>query len=142
MFCLDATVPALTSAQIFEAILDRCIHICQKNFDIFEPNQYTAPAACVQAFLNGAVGVRLLSHEQWVKAYLDDIETAAIVAFVQNPGTVTTKSMDAANLHAMYRAALRHSQIALEDGILIMRKPIAGSESYARLQIFPSIFAA
>jgi hypothetical protein len=133
-------VPALTSVRIFEAILNRCIHIYQKNFNIFKPNQYAAPAACVQAFLNSAVGVCLLSHEQWAKAYLDNIETAAIVAFVQNPGTITTKSMDAANLHATYCAALRHSQIALKDGILIMREPIAGSESYACLQIVPSHF--
>jgi hypothetical protein len=34
--------------------------------------------------------------------------------------------------------ALRHLQIALEDGLLIYRKPIAGSESYARLQLVPA----
>jgi hypothetical protein len=37
-----------------------------------------------------------------------------------------------------YRAALRQSQIALKDGLLIYRKPIAGLESYARLQLVPA----
>ncbi len=43
-------------------------------------------------------------------------------------------------MNANYRAALRQSQIAIEDGILILREPIIGSESYARLQFVPSHF--
>jgi hypothetical protein len=139
-FCLDAAVPALTSAQIFDAILNRCIQIRQRNFDIFQPNQYAAPAACIQTFLNGAVGVRLPLPNQWTTAYLDDAETAAIVQFVENPGTITTKNLDAAKLNATYRAALRQLQIILDNGILILQEPISGSESYACLQLVPSHF--
>jgi len=43
-------------------------------------------------------------------------------------------------VNANYRAALRQSQIAIEDGILILREPIIGCESYARLQLVPSHF--
>jgi hypothetical protein len=139
-FCLDAAVPALTSARIFDAILNWCIQICQRNFDIFEPNQYAAPAACVQTFLNEAVGVRLPLPNQWATAYLDDAETAAIVQFVENPGTITAKNLDAAKLNVTYRAALRQLQIVLDNGILILQEPIAGSESYACLQLMPSHF--
>ncbi len=106
-FCLDATVPALTLARIFEIILDRCIQIRRSNFEIFEPNQYAAPAACIQTFLNGAVGVRLPLPDQWTQAYLDDAETAAIIGFVQNPGTTTTKSLEAAKLSAPPYASRR-----------------------------------
>jgi hypothetical protein len=78
--------------------------------------------------------------EQWVQAYLDDPETSAIIWFVQNPGTISNKSLKEANLNANYCAALRQSQIAIEDRILILRKPIVGSESYACLQLVPSHF--
>jgi hypothetical protein len=139
-FCLDAAIPARTSARIFEVILDRCIQIRSSNFEIFEPNQYAAPAACIQTFLNGAVGVRLPSPEQWAQAYLDDPATGAIIWFVQNPGTISNKSLEEANLNANYRAALRQSQIVIEDGILILREPIIGSKSYACLQLVPSHF--
>jgi hypothetical protein len=139
-FCLDAAIPALTSAQIFKHVLDRCIQIRSSNFEIFEPNQYAAPAACIQTFLNGAVGVRLPSLEQWVQAYFNDAETAAIIQFVQNPGTISTKSLEEAKVNANYRAALRQSQIVMEDGILILYKPTVGSESYACLQLVPSHF--
>ena len=44
-FCLDAAIPAHTSAWIFEVLLDRCIHICSSNFEIFEPTQFASPAA-------------------------------------------------------------------------------------------------
>ncbi len=139
-FCLDAAFPALTLERIFEHILDRCIQIRSSNFEIFKPNQYAAPAACIQTFLNGAIGVRLLTNKQWVQAYLDYPDTAAIVKFVQNPGTITNKSLDNAKSNANYRAALRQSHIMVEDGILILHEPIVGSESYACLRLVPSHF--
>ncbi len=43
-------------------------------------------------------------------------------------------------MSATYRAALRQSQIALEDGILILQESIVGSKSYAHLQLVPSHF--
>jgi hypothetical protein len=135
VFCLDAAIPACTSALIFELVLDRCIQIRSSNFKIFEPNQYATPTACIQTFLNGAVGVRLPSPDQWVQAYLDDPETAAIIWFVQNPGTISTKSLAEAKVNANFCAALFQLQISHEDGILILRKPIVGSKSYTCLQL-------
>ena len=127
-FCLDAAIPARTSVRIFEVLLNRCIEIRSSNFKIFQPTQFAAPAACIQTFLNGAVGVRLPSPEQWAQAYLDDPETRAIIRFVQNPGTISNKSLDEAKLNVNYHAALRQSQIVIEDGILILHEPIVGSE--------------
>ncbi len=136
-FCLDAAVPALTSARVFEHILKCCLHIWSRNFKIFQPNQYAAPASCVQAFLNSAIGVRLPSSLQWTDAYRDNPKTAAIIAFVQNPGTISNKSLEDAKLNANYRSALRQLHLMLEDNLLIYRKPIAGSESYACLLVVP-----
>jgi hypothetical protein len=90
--------------------------------------------------LQRAVGVRLPLPEQWAQACLDDPETSALIQFVQNPGTISNKSLKEAKMNANYRAALRQSQIAIEDGILILREPIVGSELYARLQLVPSHF--
>ncbi len=66
-FYLDCTVLGLTSAQIFDLIHEQCIHIQSENFEIFQPNQFAAPAAythtfpCVQTVLNGTVGTCLPS---------------------------------------------------------------------------------
>ena len=106
VFCLDAGILALTSASVFAKVLDCLTLIRSRNFDIFHPHQVAAPAACVQAFLNGAVGVRLPRPEEWSKAYRDDRETKAILRFVDNPGTITNKNLDDARLHASYRAGL------------------------------------
>ncbi len=59
---------------------------------------------------------------------------------MQNPGTISNKSLKEANLNANYCPALCQSQIVIEDGILILRDPIVGSESYARLQLVPLHF--
>jgi hypothetical protein len=136
-FCFDAGIPALTSAQIFEQIHERCIHIRSRNFEIQEPNQFAAPAACVHAFLNGAIGVRLPDRESWIRAYQEDPELRAVLGFVDNPGTVSQRSLEAAKLSATYRQALRQSQIKSEDGILFFHEPIVGSESYTKLQLVP-----
>ncbi len=44
-----------------------------------EPNQYATPAACIQTFLSGAVGVHLPTREHWVEAYKADKELSAIL---------------------------------------------------------------
>ena len=139
-FCMDAAIPGRTSARLFEQVYDRCVQIRCSNFEIYEPNQFAAPAAHVQAFLNGAVGVRLPIRDQWVRAYRDDPELSAVMRFVQNPGTISQRNLDDAKIDANFRQALRQSQIKLEDGLLIYCEPIVGSESYTKLQLVPSEF--
>jgi hypothetical protein len=107
---------------------------------IFSPNQFAAPAACAQAYLNGAINVHLPCHNQWIAAYSRDDEMRAILGFVQNPGTITNAALVASGINFNFRNALRQSHIALENGILIYREPIVCSESYACLQLVPSEF--
>ena len=114
-FCLDAAVPGLTSACIFGDIHERCIHIRAQNCELFDPRQYAAPAAFAQTFLNGAVGVRLPSHQDWVDAYTSDPVMSKIITFVQNPGLISNKALEGSKLNANYRSALRHSLISLEN---------------------------
>jgi hypothetical protein len=140
-FCLDCTVPNLTSAQIFDKIHEQCIHIRLENFEIFQPNQFAVPAEythtfpCVQMFLNGAVGTRLPSRDSWVKAYSDDPKMSTIISFVENSGTISQQNLEESKSNPNYSHALQQSHIKLIDGFLFYHKPIAGSESYARLQL-------
>jgi hypothetical protein len=103
-------------------------------------NKYAAPAACVQAFLNSAVGIKLPDKDQWVEAYSRNPVMRSILGFVKCPGTISNKALEASGIDYNYRAALWHSCINLEDKILIYCKPIAGSSSYARLQLVPANF--
>jgi hypothetical protein len=135
---MDVAIPAISSAQIFKQILKHCIHVHSRNFKICKPNQFAAPGACIQTLLNGAVGVRMPSHEVWVKEYMEDPELLAILQFVQNPGTISQRSLKLAKLDPNYCQALRQTCIHLDNGILYYHKPIAGSDSYAKLQIVPA----
>jgi hypothetical protein len=69
---MDAAIPTKTSSRIFDDILSRLLQICDSNCKIFSPNQFAAPAACAQAYLNGAISVRLPRHDQWIAAYSRD----------------------------------------------------------------------
>ncbi len=136
--CMDANIPSRTLTQILDQVMDQCVCICECNVEIFEPRQYAAPAACAQAFLNGAIGVQLPTQLQWVAAYCNNPTMSSILGFIQNPGTITNKNLEDSKLDSNYRAALRLLQIALKDSLLIYHEPIAGSESYARLQLVPA----
>jgi len=56
---LDAGIPALTSAWIFNHILECLMAIWDSNTKIFPPNQFAAPAAHIQAFTSGVIATRL-----------------------------------------------------------------------------------
>jgi hypothetical protein len=140
IFCLDAAIPGRTSAHIFDQLLTCLVSIHDANCSLFSPNQYAAPAACAQAFLNGAVGIRLPNKVQWMDAYSRDPVMKCIIRFVTNPGTISNKALEASGIDYNYCAALRHSCIVIKDGLVIYREPIAGSALYARLQLVPSKF--
>ena len=134
-FSLDAAVPARTSAWLFEQIHAHLTFIRDSNCEIFSPNQFAAPAATIQAFVNGAIGARLPSHAWWVEVYATDFECCAIQDLVINPGKICKESLKTA--HYSYRQPLRQSFKVMEDDMLLFREPIRGSTSYARLQIVP-----
>ncbi len=140
IFCLDAAIPGRTSAHIFDQLLTRLVSIRDANCSIFSPNQYAAPAACAQAFLNSAVGIRLPNKAQWVEAYSRDSVMKCIIGFIEHPCTICNKALEALGIDYNYRAALRQSRIVIKDRLLIYCKPIAGSASYTCLQLVPSEF--
>jgi hypothetical protein len=71
-FCLDSAIPGCTWSWLFEQIHAYLIFLRDSNCEILLPKQYTAPVATIQAFVNGAIGLRLPSHSCWVQAYLNN----------------------------------------------------------------------
>ncbi len=61
---MDAAMPGCTSAWLLEQAHLHLSYIRDANSEIFLPNQFAAPAATIQAFVNGAMGVRLPSCER------------------------------------------------------------------------------
>ncbi len=75
-----------------------------------------------------------------MQVYHNDPELSSVLCFVKNPGTISQCNLNKANLNANFCQALQSLHIKFENGILIYCKPIAGSESYALLQLVPTIF--
>jgi hypothetical protein len=137
-FALDAGIPSLTSAWVFDHVLECLISIRDSTSEIFEPNQFATPAATIQAFLSGAVGTMLPSRARWIQAYDSDKDLRLIRKIVLNPSLLSNETLREINYN--YHAGLQKSLILLEDGILIYREPIAGEQSYTRLQLVPKEF--
>jgi hypothetical protein len=132
---LDAAMPSRTSAWIFEQVHSHLVHLRDANGEVFSPDQFAAPAATIQTLVNGAVCTTLPSRERWLQAYRNDSELCAVRAFALNPTTINNKALALVNHN--YRGPLRQSNIFVENDMLIMREPIAGTSSYARLKLVP-----
>jgi hypothetical protein len=115
-------------------------YLVQQYRHFFQPDHFAALAACVQAFLNGAVDICLPTCKSWIKAYSDDAEMLAISSFVLNPGTISQCSLEAAHLNPNYCQALQQLHIKLIDGILYYHESIMGSALYAQLKLVPTAF--
>jgi hypothetical protein len=128
-------MPAQTSAWLFEQVPTHLVYLRDSNCKIFSPNQFAAPAATIQAFVNGAIGVRLTLHKKWVQAYSDDTEMCIICKLVLDPSKINTATLN--TVHHNFRAPLRQSLIFIENGLLLYKEPICGGSSYTCLQLIP-----
>jgi hypothetical protein len=131
-------MPACTSAWLLEQVHLHLSHLRDANSEIFLPNQFAAPAATIQAFVNSAIEVRLPSGECWIQAYSDNTEMGAIHDLMLNPSKINSSTLNAVNFN--YPAPLWQSQIVIEDKLLIHRKPMHGGSSYTCLQLVPLEF--
>jgi hypothetical protein len=134
-FCLDGAIPGHTSSWLFGQIHAHLVFLRDSNCEIMSPRQYAAPAATIQAFLHGAIGLRLPSRERWINAYSDDPECCTIRRLIENPGSICKRALN--DVHYCYRHPLRQSQLVMEDDMLIYQEPIRGSRSFTRLQVVP-----
>ncbi len=132
---IDASTPLKTSMWIFEQVHSHLVHRQDANSKVFSPDQFAAPAATIQTLVNGAVCTTLPSRERWIQAYNNDLELRAVREFVLNPSTISIKAL--AEVNHNYCGPLHQSNILVENDMLIMREPIAGTLSYTRLQLVP-----
>ncbi len=109
---LDAGVPGVTSAWIFDHVHERLLRIRDANTEVFPPNQYAAPAAHIQALTGGVIATRLPDRERWIRAIDADPELKAIRDIVTNPSCLCNKAL--ADINYNYHSALRKSLIVLE----------------------------
>ncbi len=112
--------------------------ISDSNFEIFQPNQFATPAARIQAFINGAIGMRLTNQAQWICALSTDKELFLIWQLVNNPLLINNKYLRANNYN--FHLTLQRSLIVVENDLLIYREPISHTGSYGRLTIVPKEF--
>jgi hypothetical protein len=101
---MDAAMPGRTLAWLLEQAHLHLSYVCDANSEIFLPNQFAAPAATIQAFVNGAIGVCLPSRERWIQAYSNNIEMSAIWDLILNPSKISSTILNAVNFN--YRAPL------------------------------------
>jgi hypothetical protein len=134
-FALDAAIPGHTLAWIFEKVQAYLVFVWDLNCKIFLSNKWAAPTACIQSFVNGAIGTCLPSHTCWVEAYGNHPACIAIRDLVLNPGKICKAWLS--EVHYAYHQPMRQSHIVIEDEVVILREPIHGSTSYTRLQIVP-----
>jgi hypothetical protein len=131
-------MPAHTLVWLLKQVHLHHLYLHDANSEIFLPNQIAAPAATIQAFINGTIGVCLPSRECWIQAYSDDTEMGTIRDLVLNPSKINLSTLNVVNFN--YRAPLWQSQIVIEDGLLIYWEPMHGGSSYTCLQLVPSEF--
>jgi hypothetical protein len=62
-FGLDASMPARTSAWVFEQVQSHLVFLHNSNCKVFLPNQFAAPAGTIQTLVNGTICTRLPSQD-------------------------------------------------------------------------------
>ena len=87
-------MPACTSEWLFKQIHAHLVYLRDANSELFLPNQFAVPAATIQAFVNGAIGIRLLSRDRWIKAYSDNKEMSTIHDLITNPSKINNTTLN------------------------------------------------
>jgi hypothetical protein len=104
-------MPACTSEWLFEQVHAHLVYLQDANSELFLPHQFAAPAAMIQAFVHGAIGIWLPSKDQWIKAYSDNIEMCTIRDLITNPSKISNTTLNTVNYN--YQAALHQSFIVI-----------------------------
>ena len=129
-------MPGRTSSWLFDQVHSHLLYLRDANCEVFSPNQFAAPAATIQTLINGTLCTRLPSWERWVQAYTNDTELCAVRDLTLNPSKINNKAL--ANINHNNCGPLCQSLIFVENDMLILHEPIAGTSLFTRLQLVPS----
>jgi hypothetical protein len=92
-YALNAGVPTLTLEWVFDHILHCLVEICNANSKIFQPNQFAAPAATIQAFVSSAISVCIPNHSRSITAQDANPELSMIKRIVEYPSLLSKESL-------------------------------------------------
>jgi hypothetical protein len=85
----------------------------------------------IQTLVNRAICSCMPSRKQWVKAYKNDSELCLVRNMILNPSKICNESLSKVN--HIYCMPLQQSLLLIDNGMLILKEPITGSNSYTRL---------
>jgi hypothetical protein len=137
-FALDASMPSCSLVWLFEQIHLHLINIRDENSEVFSPNQFAALAATIQTLVNGAIPLACLHANYGSRPTKNDSELCLVRNMILNPSKICDESLSKYNHN--YCMPLQQSLLSIEDGLLIMKEPITGSDSYMHLQLVPREF--
>ncbi len=103
-FCLDGAIPGCTFSWLFGQIHAYLVFLQDSNCEIMSPRQHAAPAATIQAFLHGAIGLGLPSWDRWISAYSDDSDCSTIRRLIEYSGSICKSALN--DVHYCYRHPL------------------------------------
>jgi hypothetical protein len=125
-------MPGCSSASLFEQIHLHLTHIRDVNSKVFSPNQFAALAATIQTLVNGAI---CPSRDHWITAYDNNSKLCLVRNMILNPSKICNESLSKVNHN--YCRLLHQSLLQINNGMLIMKEPIGGSDSYTHLKLVP-----
>jgi hypothetical protein len=133
---LEHGIPAHTSAWLFDQVVDKLIEIHNANYKVFNPVNYTAPAAVVQAFISFAMGTHLPSIDFWKAAYTSNPEMTMIMRIINKPSLATKENL--LKVDANYIAPLRQARMTLKCNMIILNESLGMTpSSYVKLGVVP-----
>ena len=117
--------------ELFDTLLSHRNSVLSTNIDQSLP---VAPAATAFSMLNGATSIPIPSPEAWRLAYMSDPECKLVMAFLDDPSTITNKNLQ--TVHHRLRQPLRQSTLIKDDPYIFLREHI-NSDTYVNLRLVP-----
>jgi hypothetical protein len=133
--CMDAGIPGITSAWVFDQIHDKLCDIHDSNTKVFDPSPQPT-SSFVSVLSQHSVSVRMPTTRRWIECTASDAELKLVKSMIIDPALITKVNL--AQINYNYRSPLRRYQLTLEDGIIIFKEPIIGRSSYTHLCVVPT----
>jgi hypothetical protein len=113
-FCLDSAILSHTSSWIFEQVHSQLTFIQNSNCKILSPDQFAAPAATIQTFVNSAIGMHLPSHDCWVWANADNSMCQQLLDLVNNSGKIYKDTLRVLQLNCHVHSGRNHNPMMVD----------------------------
>ena len=86
--CMDAGIPDITSAWLFDQVHDKLRNICNSNTDVFDPSTQQ-PSVLMLVISQNSISVRMPTTQQWTECTNKDVELTLIKSMISDPARTT-----------------------------------------------------